>query len=274
MGALGAAAAAAGAGAMQPSLKTVMDSDATLIPGDFLQSHQLATYQSLGALQGIDLQYTSLDAYPDPIVTAFLTTAPGSGSSTLTSITASLSVGGTVTYNSISLSDGQTYMVQVQATSVSTDSTGIYPDSYQIIKYYSDGTNRVENYSSTLMVVNDSTSPYGAGWSIAGLQQIFGTPGVAGTPVMITDGSSQPELFTTTNGFSYLGNEADLSSLAYSSLLNTYASSTEQRGHCPRIRLMMATTTSPRSSTGTARGVTTIYVQQPARRINDDSPRA
>jgi YD repeat-containing protein len=219
-----AGAAAAGAGAIPPSTKTVMDSDATLIAGDFLQSHQLATYQSLGELNGIDLQYSSLDADPNPIVTAFLTTQSGSNSSSLTSITASLTVNGTsqgsaVTYNDISLTDGQTYIVQIQAVNVSTYTTGMYSDTLSITKNFSAGSPKNESYNGTLMVVNDASSPYGAGWSIAGLQQIFGT---AGSTLMITDGSNEPELFTTSNGTTYTGDAADLSSLVYSSSLHTY----------------------------------------------------
>ena len=50
------------------------------ITGEFLQNHQLATYQSQGEDRGIDLQYSSLEADPYPIVTAFLTTVAGSNS--------------------------------------------------------------------------------------------------------------------------------------------------------------------------------------------------
>ena len=72
-----------------------MDSDASLIEGEYLQDHQLATYQSLGQLDGIDLQYNSLQAYPEPVVNGALTVNTDTGSGTFTSATLAMTVGGT-----------------------------------------------------------------------------------------------------------------------------------------------------------------------------------
>lgn len=142
-----------------------MDSDASMITGEYLQDHPTGYYQIQGVLTGIDFQYSSLDADPYPVVTAFLTTGAGSNSSSITSITAALTVNGvsqgTVTYDDVSLTNGATYIVQVQAVNVSTYATGLYSDSLTITKYFSGGGTSNETYAGTLMVVNDSSSPYG-----------------------------------------------------------------------------------------------------------------
>jgi hypothetical protein len=148
----GGGGTSAGSG-VSVSLKSgPMDSDANLITGEFLQDHQLATYQSQGVLNGIDLQYSSLDADPYPIVTAYFT-AMDPNSSSITSITASLTVNGVsqgtaVTYNDVSLTEGAGYIVQVQAVDVSTYATGLYSDSLTITKYFSGGGSTNHTYST------------------------------------------------------------------------------------------------------------------------------
>ena len=70
-----------------------MDSDASLITGEFLQDHPTGYYQIQGVLTGIDFQYSSLDADPYPIVSGYFTAAP-SGALSVTSIQVTLSGGG------------------------------------------------------------------------------------------------------------------------------------------------------------------------------------
>ena len=177
------------------NLKSLLESDASLLTGEYLPDHQLATYQSQEALSGIDLQFSSLQADPLPVVSAFLTTGASSDSPNITSITAALTVnsvsqGSAITYDDISLTNGETYLVQVQAVNVSGYATGIYSTSLTIAKTFSDIGPVNHSYPGSLMIVNDSASPYGSGWSIGGLQQI--TVGVGGISLMITDGSDPP----------------------------------------------------------------------------------
>ena len=191
----GGSGTSAGTGVGYEMQNSPMDSDASVISGEFYQSHQLATYQSQGVLRGIDLDYSSLEADPYPVVTAFLTTASGSNSASVTSITASMTIdgisqGSAVTYNSVSLTDGATYIVQLDAADVSTLATGIYTADLTITKYFSGGSNFSHTYSEPVMIVNDASSPYGAGWTLGGLQQI--TVGTAGSSLMITSGSERP----------------------------------------------------------------------------------
>jgi RHS repeat-associated protein len=193
-----------------------MESDANMVTGEFLLDHQDVTYQSLGLAQGIDLQYSSLQANPLPVVTAALTTGIGSDSSHLTAITVeltldSVSQGSAVTYTGISLSDGSTYLAAYQGDATGLAS-GVYPATLTITKYFDNASPQVENYNSDVPVANRATSPYGAGWSIGGLQQIFGA---TSSDAVITAGSSEPEHFTSTNGTDYAGNAEDTSTLTH-----------------------------------------------------------
>jgi RHS repeat-associated protein len=208
----------------QPSLMPLgspgpMESDSILVTGEYLQDHQLATYQSQGRPVGLQLQYSSLQADPMPVVTESLTTQPGSNSAYLSTIAVSLTVNGVSqgdpgTYDDIALTDGSTYLVQYQATNVSTLATGLYVSTLTLTKDFTGGISPVtENYAVSVMLVNLATSHYGAGWSIAGLQQIYGEVGT--TNLMVTDGINAPEEFTTTDDVHYTGAAMDTSTLTY-----------------------------------------------------------
>lgn len=202
-----------------------MDSDASLITGEYFQEREVATYQSLDTQNGVDLEYSSLDADALPVVTAVLTTKSGEDSAYITSINVSLTVNGNsqgaaITYDDVSLTDGESYMVQIQAADVSTYATGIYPTVLTVVKNFSNHAPQTETYDGTLMVVNDSSSPYGAGWTVGGLERI--TVGTSGSTLMLTDGDLPPEEFRSTNGVNYTGNINDPSTLTYNSGSNTY----------------------------------------------------
>ena len=202
-----------------------LDSDASLITGEYFQNYQAPMYLSDGSLSGIDLQYSSLQAYPLLVFSVFLTTQANSDSPNLTSITESMLVNGSsqgsdITYDDISLANGQTYLVQVPAANATSDATSVYPVSLTITKYYSNASPSTAGHNGNLMVVNDSSSPYGAGWSVGGLQRM--TVVSPGGVVMIVVGSGQPEEFTTGNGNTYTGDGVDTSSLLYSMSSGTY----------------------------------------------------
>ncbi len=77
-------------------------------------------------------------------------------------------------------------------------------------------------------MINRSASPYGAGWSIAGLQQIIING--SGIPVMVTDGESVPEQLTSTATNTYAGAGYDLSVFYYNSATYTYSSIAATKG--------------------------------------------
>ena len=130
--------------------------------------------------------------------------------------------GGPITYDDVSLVDGENYLVDIQATQAFNYPTGAYVDS--VTNTWYDGTTNLggNTTNGVFMLVNDSTSPYGAGWSIGGLQQITLGTGTPNYTLMITDGNLQPEEFTSSNNVNFTGNAADSSTLTYSSSSHTY----------------------------------------------------
>ena len=196
------------------SVSTTFNSDANLATGEYLQDHPLVAYQSQGQARGLDLQYSSLQADPLPVVQYDPTTQAASDSSAINSVTAGVSVGGVsqgaaVTYNlshssgGSSLADGQTYRVPLQLNATQLAS-GVYPYYMSVTQNYSGGATASSTLQGDVDVANAAASPLGAGWSIGGLQQLSQV--VAGGPVLITSGSQGAKQFDPKflNGPTYL----------------------------------------------------------------------
>ena len=154
-----------------------MNSDASMLTGEYFQNYQAPMFLSNGSLSGIELQYSSLQAYSTPVFTADVGDTAGSDPSDVTTITADIYVngnsqGGSVTYDDIPSGSGFYYLVQLQAVNASSYATGLYPLVLSITKYMANSSVLNESWDDSMMVVNNSSSPYGAGWTIAGLQQI------------------------------------------------------------------------------------------------------
>jgi RHS repeat-associated protein len=193
------------------------DSDIGLVTGAFFQDHPLVAYSSQGAARAIDLQYNSLQADTRPIIQVALTTILGSHSGSVVSLTAHLfidnvSQGPAATYTATSLGDGNTYLVALQGNATAL-ATGVHGVRVEIVKTFSDGYTYPESFSDSVNVVNASASPYGAGWSIGGLQAIAGDPG----SLLITAGSQGTEKYTLSASGQYVGPPGDTSTLVQNS---------------------------------------------------------
>ena len=188
-----------------------MDSDAGLLTGEYFLDHQLVTYQSQGQENGIDLQYSSAQAYPAPVVQYQFTTPPASGSAAIASITAQVNLAGViqgpaVTYNDFSLQDGETFNVPLQVNASSLP-TGVYPYTITAVEEYGPEFQDVTITSvdqGYVNVVNSASDPLGAGWSVGGLQHVW--PSTSGAPVLITAGQQGTEQFAPvyTEGQTYI----------------------------------------------------------------------
>ena len=200
----------------------VMESDASPITGEFFQDHQFVTYQSQGQDHGIDLQYTSLQADAQPIVTGSWQVNSDVGSGAFSSADISLIVNNVQQGNPIVISGltNATYLLQLQAITTTGLATGIYADTVQITKNLISGGTAGDTFGGSLMVANGASSHYGAGWSIGGLQQL--NVGTTGSTLMIATGSGAPEGFTSSDGVNYTGDPTDTSTLTYSSTSQTY----------------------------------------------------
>ena len=184
------------------SLFGSMNSDANLVTGEYLQDHQLVTYQSQGQDRGIDLQYSSGQADPGPVVQYQFTTPVAGDSSSISTITAQLTVAGVVQGDptgyllpSEGLSDGDTYDIPLQVDA-SALATGVYPYTMSVTEDFGSGSDMTQITTSNegyVNVVNSASDPMGAGWSVGGLQQLSQVS--SGGPVLITTGQQPPERF-------------------------------------------------------------------------------
>ncbi len=179
-----------------PSAAPLLASDADLVNGAYLQDYATAAYASQGQARGLDLQYSSLQADPRPVVQFEPGTQIASNSLALTSIDARAALGGSldpaVTHPTPGgLQDEQAYRVplQVDATALGT---GPYPYSMTVTHAYG-GTTTSRTFKGSVNVVNAAASPLGAGWSIGGLQHVY-APSPTG-PALVTAGSRGTERF-------------------------------------------------------------------------------
>jgi YD repeat-containing protein len=124
-----------------------------------------------------DLTYDSITANPLPIIIAENTLS--SSSAVPTKVSATLTFNGTVGttyyYNTSTLNPGDVQQIALQATSASNLSTGRYSYSVQIVDH--GATNTTITYSGSTDLINQSSSAFGDGWTLDGLEQIFPVSG-------------------------------------------------------------------------------------------------
>jgi len=212
--------------------RPIFASDAGLTTGSYFQDHPLVTYQSQGLARVLDLQYSSLQADPRPVVQGEATvqpfTAPG-----LTSVTAQVTLGGVtqspVTFN-VTGSPPATYRLPVQVDGTGL-ATGAYPYSMAISQNFATSggsggsgggtTALTSQFKGQVNVVDEVNSHLGAGWTVGGLQRISAVGGTT-APVLLTAGSQGTERYD------YLppGPLQDLAPLTYTSVPGSGGSST------------------------------------------------
>jgi RHS repeat-associated protein len=147
--------------------------------GDLLITHSLPGYATLGRDRSLTLLYSSHQAAPRPLVA--LTVTQGGTLPTPTSVFAKLLVGPT---GSQVGKDSATWnawgggvptarqMVLGNGYDASTDSSGLYPFTILVRNVYSGIGSYDTTVSDTLIVVNRRMSRFGAGWSIAGIEEL------------------------------------------------------------------------------------------------------
>ncbi len=119
---------------------------------------------------GLNLVYGSNTvARPIVAVDAFLSAASTIPNSITATLTFGGMVGSAVTYNTTGMTTGTTYRFAVQAASgVSSLATGMYDWSLVLVSNYT-GSTLTRTYTSQQAFVNRSTSEYGSGWWLNGL---------------------------------------------------------------------------------------------------------
>jgi RHS repeat-associated protein len=139
--------------------------------GELRTVHALPMVRTLNTERVPMLLYNSEHAHPMPIVHADVTLP--SGQALPTTVQAILTVNGTQVTQSWNGTDwvaGETRRIAVQLDAGSW-STGLYPFTLQI-NQVTGGSTVLATLSGNLSVVNRSSSPFGAGWWLAGLEQL------------------------------------------------------------------------------------------------------
>ena len=90
---------------------------------------------------------------------------------------------------------GQTLRIAAQFDAAALV-TGSYVYTAILKSYYTDGTTRTTSRAVRVLVVNERSSPYGVGWSVAGLQRLY--VDAAGQGVTIADGTGSAQFFAGT----------------------------------------------------------------------------
>jgi RHS repeat-associated protein len=147
-------------------------SDAAYECGDLRLVHALPATRTRDRARVPTLVYSSQHASQYPLVAAEVTLP--SGIATPDSVTAKLRIGGVLlAQGKWPGSDWQTVWAYRIAVGFPTDTvTGVYGYTLEVTRWKNDTGTNVGTPSGELVVVNRRTSPFGAGWWLAGLEQL------------------------------------------------------------------------------------------------------
>lgn len=174
---------------------------------DLVLSYSTPAYQSLGAARSATLVYTSAQARPTPTVQLDVsdTTAVAAGKYELQVKNGSgafLSIfksgGNAVYYTGLKTADTSRLAAQFDATSLAT---GVQADTAVVTSYWTGthhfgGTTMSRSVAVPVLINNQQSSPFGAGWSLAGLARLyFSADSLA---IALTDGAGSIMRFTRT----------------------------------------------------------------------------
>jgi RHS repeat-associated protein len=139
--------------------------------GDLRVVHALPTTRSMNKARTPTLLYNSAFAHPFPLVAALVTLPT---TAIPDSIEAVLTVNGTVRkttrWGGAQWGAGTTRQIVV-AYDGASDATAIYPYTLEVATIYG-ATRLATQKTGSLAIVNRQTSPFGAGWWLAGLEQL------------------------------------------------------------------------------------------------------
>lgn len=144
---------------------------AGLACGDLFVVHSMPAYRTMGRDRSLTLFYSSSEAAPRPTVGVWV--SQPSGNQTPNSVFAKLTVNGVVKDSATfwPWSSGNGVRQLVLGYDASGDASGLYPFTLEVRNQYSGGSYST-TITDTLIAVNRSTSPFGAGWWLAGVEQL------------------------------------------------------------------------------------------------------
>jgi RHS repeat-associated protein len=142
--------------------------------GDLRLVHGLPVIRTLNTVRAPTLIYSSQTAHPYPLVTADVTLP--AGDPLPTTVQATLTVNGVNYVRSWAGtawgSAGQTRRVVVGFDAAALG-TGVYAYSLEIRRITGQSNTVLQTFSGRLPIVNRATSPFRAGWWLAGYEQLF-----------------------------------------------------------------------------------------------------
>ncbi len=198
---------------------TGFGSDLVVPSGAISSSFELPAYVAQSRARSLRFVYRSDRAHPEPIL-PFEPTIPGRAAvpervawqATL----AGVLQGAPAFVNTSGLSGSQDQPLRGAVKLSASDlATGSYPVSVRVTsEYVGARTARVSSrIEERAIVVNESQSPFGAGWSLAGLQRVYMQPDQS---VVITDGDGSHVRFgppAETSGVATAGNLIDVAAM-------------------------------------------------------------
>jgi RHS repeat-associated protein len=158
-------------------VRIALPGDAASECGDLVLTHALPTTRTFNQARTPMLLYTSQTAHPYALVAANVMLPVGAAQADR--VEAALKVSGTerarVTYSGTDWSPGETRRI-VLGYDASSQQTDLYPYTLEVTHWYGTTAKSV-TVTGEFAVINRANSPFGAGWWLAGLEEIKVLPG-------------------------------------------------------------------------------------------------
>jgi len=143
--------------------------------GDLRLAHGLPIVRTMGRVRAPTLIYSSAQAHPYPLVAAEVTLPTGSANPD--SVQAILKLNGTerrrAGWLGSAFSPGRANRIVIGYDALGIDTTGVYSYTLEVKNYYSSGPLSASPIpSGEFIIVDRSSSEYGAGWWLAGMERI------------------------------------------------------------------------------------------------------
>ena len=161
--------------------------------GNFFEDYTFPPYRTLGASRVLKFNYNSTSAYPCPIITT-QTSLPVNTAVPI-AISTGLSIGG-INFDNRTFKQGTSDLARQSSMFNATNlESGNYLYFLETKSHYSASTVSRGNVGNVI-VNNQINSPFGAGWTLDGIQKLHDLNSPDGR-VLLTEGNGSAKMFTT-----------------------------------------------------------------------------
>ncbi|MBI1748137.1 MAG: VCBS repeat-containing protein [Acidobacteria bacterium] len=172
-------------------------SEAELPDGNLTLDYVLPSYRSLNTSHTLRWVYNSITADVRPILPLDVSRPPGTPPppTLSTRLLVNGTLRGEVFYSGPPDASSLTPYRMAMQFDANSMTTGVYPYTMQMFLNYSD-TSRFSNATSDQLLINNQrSSPFGAGWGLAGLQRLY-PPAPGSFSAVLTDGDGTAKVFS------------------------------------------------------------------------------